>query len=152
LLGEAPGRPVGVDGEQDDGVRADGVRAVDARGGADEPVPGLRDHERRSGSDDPRGLAEDDLDVARVMVGGELARMLGRLDLVERDDATFRLGDDLLGDDEDVSGLEPACPRSCVAEQCGQVVALPHLGDPLEGQDADPAHLKPTKRIPAWIL
>ena len=43
---------VGVEREQDERVRALGVRGVDARGRADEAVRRLGDHERRTGADD----------------------------------------------------------------------------------------------------
>ena len=59
------------------------VRRVDAGRRADEAVPRLGDHERRPRADHPDALAQDRLDVARIAFAGELARALGRLDLVE---------------------------------------------------------------------
>ena len=83
------------------------VRMVDAGRRADEPVLGLRDHERPPLADDLLRLAQDHLDLARVaLVTGQLARLLGGLQVVERDDAPLGLRDGLLGDDDDVAVAE----------------------------------------------
>ena len=98
--------------------------------GADEAVPGLGDHERRAAAQDARRLAQDDLEPARVAVRArELARLLGRLDLVEAHDPALGLRDDLLRDADDVAVLELDAP----GDHRGQVVALADLRQPLDG-------------------
>ena len=51
-------RCIGVDGQQHEHPGLGRVRGIDAGRRADEAVPGLGDHERRTRADDPRGLAE----------------------------------------------------------------------------------------------
>src|SRR5262249_7584605 len=67
------------------------VRVVDAGRRAHEAVARLGDEERRPRSDDPDGLAEDDLELAWVAPAGQLARAVGRHDVLDPDDATLGL-------------------------------------------------------------
>ena len=103
---DARGRRVGIDRQEHERARLGRVRRVDARRGADEAVPRLRDHERRPRPDDRGRLGEDHLEAASVVSGRELARALRRLDVVEPNDAALRLRDGLLRDDDDVAVLE----------------------------------------------
>ena len=75
--------------------------------------------------------------MPRVAVACELARPLRRLELVQPDDAPLGLGDDLLGNDEDIGLFESPSPRGRVAEERGQVVTLLDLRDALQREDPE---------------
>ena len=82
--------------------------------GADEPVRGLGDQDAVLHPDDAPGLAQHDLDLARVAVAprGELDGLGSRLDGGQVDDGALGLRHDLLGDDEDVVARSAAArPR-----------------------------------------
>ena len=81
---------------------------------------GLGDHEVAALPAHRRGLAEHQLDPAGIAL-----------------DPAFRLGDDLLRDDEDVAFLEPARTLDRVAEERREVVPAPHLGNSFERRDRD---------------
>ena len=106
LLANGGRGSVGVDGQQHERPGFGRVRRVDAGRRADEPVARLGNHEGRSRADDARRLAEDHLEVARVVPARELDGRGRRLDVVEADDAPLRLRHDLLRDDDDVGVLE----------------------------------------------
>ena len=106
LVAELGRGGVGIEREEDERVRLRRVRGVDAGRAADEAVLRAGDDERRPDADELGRLVEDDLDAARVGVAGELARLLRRLDVRERDDAALDLRDRLLRDDDDVAVLE----------------------------------------------
>jgi hypothetical protein len=100
-------------------------------------VPGLGDHEAAPRAHDSRRLAEDDLQVARVVaLVRELAGTRGGLDVVESHDATLGLRDRLLRHDHDVAVLEAGRAR----DQPAEVVALLDLGQALDREDAKLAH------------
>ena len=84
------------------------VGAVDAGVGADEAVPGLDDQDAALGAQHLAALGEDQLDQRRLFAehGGELARLGAGQHRGEAADAALGLGDDLLGDDDDVAVLE----------------------------------------------
>ena len=124
---------VGVERKQDERLRLGRVRRVDAGRAADEAVPRARDEERRAGADELDRFVEDDLDAARVGVGGELARLLRRLDVRERDDAPFDLRDRLLRDDDDIAVLEV----DALDDRAGEVVSLAQLGQAGDGRDGE---------------
>ena len=94
------------------------VRRVDAAVGADEPVRRLGDEHAVLHAHDAAGLAEDDLDLARVAVEalGELERLLAGDDAGQVDDGALGLGHDLLGHDQHVTlgsaAGRPASARS----------------------------------------
>ena len=92
----------------------------------------LRDHERGAGANEPRALPQDHLEPARVLAAGEVAGPRRRLDVVEASDASFRLRDDLVRDDDHVPVLElgPA------GNQRRKVVSLPHPRQALHGDHA----------------
>ena len=149
-LAEARRGGVGVQREQDERVRALGVRGVDTRGGAHEPVLRLGDDERRTCTEDGAALSQDHLDSPRVPVSRELACASRRFDPGQVDDATLHLRDGLLGDDEHVVRLEPARSGSGIDDQPAEVVALLELRDPDERDDAQLARqAMPVTRIPA---
>ena len=112
LGAQPPGGGVGVLGEERDGVGRGDVGGVDPGVGADPSAVGLRDQDAELGADDPPALAQDELHHARVLVvlGGELARPLAGLHRRQLDHPALGLGDDLLGDDEDVA-VAPARPQ-----------------------------------------
>ncbi len=97
---------VGVDRQErhDRTGRRPDVRGIDAAVGAHEPVRGLGDQYAVLHPDDASGLAEDDLDLARVAVEafGELDRLAPGSDGRQVDDGSLGLRHDLLGDDEHV--------------------------------------------------
>src|SRR6476469_3132459 len=120
---------------------------VDAGGRTDEPVLGLRDHERPALSDDLLRLTEHHLDLARVaLVAGELAGLLGRLEIVEPDDAPLGLRDRLLRDDEDVTVAQ----LGPLEDERPEIVALPDLRQAADGEDLDRS--TPLMRRPACAL
>jgi len=81
-------------------------------------------------------LREHDLQAPRIAgFSGQLAGVLGRLDLAQIDDPALGLGDDLVGDADDVAVFEP----NRVPDQSGEVGALVDLGQPFDGQDLDHA-------------
>ena len=103
---------------------------------------------------DALGLAQDDLDDARVLAlgrgGRELPRERRRRDRAQVDEAAFRLRDDLLADDEDVAIGAGRWRRVDGAEQQGgEVVArLDHrdAGDRQDRQRRGPIfHHKDTR-------
>ena len=78
-----PGGRVRIEGEENERVGPPCVRLIDARGRADEAVLRLGDHERWPRAHDPTTLLENHLEAARILVGGELAGPVRRLDPVE---------------------------------------------------------------------
>jgi hypothetical protein len=64
----------------------------------------LDDQHARPGPNDPRCLRQNDFDQAGILtdLAGKLACPLTRLDSCKIDTSPFRLGDDLLSDNEDV--------------------------------------------------
>jgi len=117
---------------------------VDAGRRADKPVLRLRDHERATLADDPLGLAEDHLDLARVALArGDANGRLGSLDPVEVDDATLCLRDALLREHQHVFVLE----RGKLDDEGSEIVALADLRQAVHGDDRD--HSSPVMRTPA---
>jgi hypothetical protein len=110
----------------------------------------LGDDERRPDSHDACGLAEDDLDPARVLVlTRNPKRLLGGLDARERDDPAFGLRHDLLREHRDVAVLE----LELRDDELGQVVAFLDLGQAGDRDDAKlAAQGSPVRRTPACAL
>src|SRR4051794_2200336 len=79
-----------------------GVGAVHAGVRADEPMAGAADEAAAVGAQQLDRLVEDDLDVARVLVvlRGQRAGAVARLDGRQRAHEPLGLGDDLVGDRE----------------------------------------------------
>ena len=146
LVTQLRSRSVRVVRKQDERARLGGVRGVDARRRADEPVLGLADDERRAHAHDPSRLAEDHLDAARRVAvgGGDLARPLGGLDPLQPRDSSLDLRDRLLRDDDDVAVLE----LRTLDDHRREVVVLVQLGDALEREDRDAVH-RPVTLTPA---
>ena len=113
------------------------VGDVDAGIGADEPVTGAADDQAAVGhADDGRRLAQDDLDLARVLVP---RRAQSRASATARPmrgrPAALRLRDDLLGHDEHVGiGEAEAGGSRGVGDERREVVARPDLGDARRGR------------------
>ena len=129
-----PGRRgVGIDREQDDGLRLRRVRRVDARRAADVAVAGARDQERRADANELGCLVEDDLDPARILVSRDLASLLRRLDAVEGYDAALDLRDGLLRDDDDVSVRE----LRSLGDERREVVSLAQLRQAFDGRHGE---------------
>ena len=98
--------------------------------------------------DDIVRLTEHDLHHARVLVEGrrELDRTRRRLDAGESYLAPFRLGDDLLGHDDDVEiGRRDAGVLDRVADEARDIIPFVHEGDARERRQLDRArrHLSP---------
>ena len=91
------------------------------------------DHERRARAHDARGLAEDHLQVTRVVSGGELDGRGRRLDFVEAHDSPLGLRDDLLGDHDDVAVLE----LDSLDDERAEVVPLRDLRETLHRDDTE---------------
>ena len=98
-------------------------------------MPGLGDDQRRPDANDLCALAQDRLDVARVAVVRELERARGGLDLVQAHDASLRLRDGLLRDDEHVARPRAAGALGCVGQERPEIVAVLDLRDALERND-----------------
>jgi hypothetical protein len=111
-------------------------------------MAGLSDDERRADAHEAARLPQDDLELAGIAFGRELLSPPRGLNVVQPDDPPLRLGHDLLGHDQDITVFEVGG----LVEQSGKIVPLPHLGYPLDGEDADPVHFRPTRRIPACVL
>ena len=126
-LGRGDGPGIGIDREQDERVQLGSVRADPA----DAQTNPCRVSAITSGRRlrDPHRLAQDDLELAWVAVGGELDGLVGRLDLVQPDDPSLRLRDDLLGDDG-----RPLLELGGVADQRGEVVSARTSGIPSTGR------------------
>jgi hypothetical protein len=87
-------------------------------------VSRLRDHQRLPHAHDALCFAEDRLDAPWVLiVGGDLERTLRRFDVLEADDASFRLRNRFLSEDGDVAVRELDLRR----DQLGQIVPLTDL-------------------------
>ena len=109
---------------------------------------GLGDEDRPALADDPVALAQDQLDEPRVLLrlDGEALRLGRRRHAVQRDDTPLRLRDDLLGDDDDVAGLDAGAALGGLEDQRREVIAFADLGNTGEGDDADFGHVL----TPAW--
>ena len=81
------------------------------------------------------GLRDDE--VAATPPHGPSLAQDRRHDVLGLLDATLRLRHRLLRDDEDVPFLEPARALGGVAEERGEVVPGPHLGQPGERDDRE---------------
>ena len=92
------------------------VGGIDAAVGADEAVRGHGDDDATVHADDAPRLLEHHLHLARIAVPArpELDGLGARDDRAQVDDRALRLGDDLLGHDEDVVCAERERPRACV--------------------------------------
>ena len=132
-------RSVRVLGQERHKTFGTNIRCVDTRIGADEAMLRLRDQDRASLPDNPVALAEDQLDETRILL--RLDRDPLRLwrwgDAIKRDDAAFRLRDDLLGHDNDIVGLDAGLVVCSVRDQSREVVAVAYLEQALDGDDAD---------------
>ena len=113
-------------------------------------MPRLRDHEWLADAHDALRLAQDRLDPTRVLVvAGDLARVRGRLELVQPDDLPLRLRDDLLSDDQDVAVLE----LDLRDDELGEVIALTDLRQAGDRYDSYfGAQGRPVRRMPACAL
>ena len=144
-------RGVGVDREQNDGIRPLRIRRVDARRCADEPVLRLGDDEGRPRAHDLARLREDHLDPARVRVASKLVRPFRRLDLAQVDDATLDLRHRFLGDDDHVSGLKTSNPAGRLDEERREIVAGVELRDSRQPENPNLGrHGRPVIFRPAW--
>ena len=123
----------GSSGSRIDRVRSLGVRRVDTRGGAHEPVARLGDHERRARAEDLRGLSPRITSICRGSPSAPASstRALGRLDLVERGRSGPRPSRPPSARRRRRPLLEPAGPRRSLGEQGAEIVALLELGDAL---------------------
>ncbi len=143
---DAAGGGIGVAWQERDERARTGpdVRGVHASVGAHEAMGGLGDEDAVRHPDDPSRLAQDDLHLAWVTVElrGEVQGLLARVNAGQVDDRALRLGDDLLGDDEDVVEAERERARSAldrVADQRPKVVPETDLRDALQREDGDGA-------------
>ena len=84
------------------------VRLVHPRARHDEPEAVLDDQHVRFRAENFPGLTQYELDEPRILQDDarELHSARARLDLCEKHAPAFGFGDDLLRDDEDVTGLE----------------------------------------------
>src|SRR5438067_11868589 len=153
-VAERAGRAIGVLGQQRDRVGV-GVRLVHAGVGADPAVMRLGHQHTAIHSHDAARLAEDHLDQPRIAaeLSGERRCHRGRRDLGESQQSPLRLGDDLLADDQHVTGRDRrALLRGGGDDQPRDVVARPHLADPLDADDLvarRPAQPSTAGRTPA---
>jgi hypothetical protein len=112
-------------------------------------VPRLRDHERLADTNDACGLAQDDLDAARILVvASNLSRAVAGLDVVQANHASFRLRHDFLREDDDISILE--VDFRC--DELGEIVGFADLRQPFDRNDAQFVQGRPVRRMPACAL
>ena len=71
-------------------------------------MTGLRDQDASLHPHDPRGLAEDDLNLSRVLFvrAAHCLANCRRFDRAQVDQLTLGLADDLVGDDDDIAVLQ----------------------------------------------
>jgi len=118
--------PVRVQGKQESMPASVHIGDVDAVVGAQEAVMGFGDEDAVPAADNGAALPHGELDHARIesVLFCPGARFGGRLDGGEIDEATFRLGDDLMFHDEDVARLQPeAAPAKGFEELVGERMA-----------------------------
>src|SRR5919202_6677970 len=125
---------VRVYGEETDRIAAGDVRGVDTGVRADEAVVCLRDDDAALHPHDATALAEDDLDVAWVLVVpiGEAFGKGRRLDGVEVHETPLGLAHNLMRHCHDVTCPEQTVPCS-PDNMVRQIIARAHLGDPIHG-------------------
>ena len=106
----------------------------------------LRNHEPAARPDDPRRLAEDDLQLTEIApLTAELARPDGGLDLVEPHDPPLGFGDGFLGDHDDVVVVQLGGAR----DHRAQIGTRSDLGQPLDRYEGDQTPGRPVTEIPA---
>ena len=134
------GGDIGIAGEEADGFGRD-VGGVDSGVGADEAVVCLSDQDAAFHPHDPDRFAQDDLDLASVLLvaAGPLDREGRRLDRAKVDQLTFGLADDLVGDDNHiaVSSSTALVAEGRVAMNRIEVIAGLDFGDAVESDDLD---------------
>ena len=150
-LGDAstngPRARVRIDRQEDECPVLGRVRVVDPRGGADEAVTGLGDHERAALPHDSLRLTQDDLDLTWIaLVRGELDRLRRRFIVVDPHDAALGLRDRLLREDEYIARLQ----LDQLDDERGEIVVLPDLRQAANGDELD--HRTPVTRTPACAL
>jgi hypothetical protein len=112
------GGSIGIVGEEHRGPGG-GIGAIDPGVGADEPVLGAGDHEIPATPQHLHCLLEHQLPIGGFLLADE------------GDDCSFGLGDDLVGDHEDVPRLRGQAGAAQGGEQQRRkVVAGGNLGDP----------------------
>ena len=125
FVAQTRGGAVRVEGKQQHAVGAADIGVVHAGIGHDEPQPVLHDEQVGALADDAGGFGEDDVDETRVLadLGPQAAGFRGWVDGGEVDQPAFCLGDDLLGEDDDVGRLEGAVSvPQARGDQCRQVI------------------------------
>lgn len=132
-LAELCGTPVRVHGQETDRVSAGDVGGVHAGVGADEAVAGLGDDDAAVHAHDAAALAEDNLDLARVLPppGRVLFSKRGGLDGPKIHEAPFGLAHDLVRHHEHVPGPQGAPDGP--DDHLGQPVTGADLGEALDG-------------------
>ena len=129
------GRPVRVDRQQDDDIGPRGVRPVDPRAGADEPVMRLGDQQRSPPPHDPAALAQHELSEAGIAVRSrQLPGSLGRGDGGQIHETALGLGDRLVRHDHHVAVHER---RGGGQQHPGKVLSRPDLTVDRERQDLE---------------
>ena len=97
-------------------------------------MPGAGDQQGRANADELGRFVEDDLDAAGIgFVAGELAGLLRRLDVRQRDDSSLDLRHRLLRDDDDVTVPQVSSCR----DQRREIVPLPQLREPFDRCDGE---------------
>ncbi len=99
----------------------------------------LGDEEGAAPADNSHAFAQDELDEAGVLLrlDGETFGLRRRRYAGQRDDASFRLRDDLLGYDNDVSRLNARAGLRGASDEGGEVIALADFGEAGDRDDAN---------------
>ena len=116
------------------------VGDVHAGVGAHETVPRLGDNHTALHTHDAARFAQHKLDHARVFLifGRPLLGALRGLDGIEADDLAFRLGHNLLRDDEKISlGDAEILLLHCLRNETQEIVAWSDLRQPRQRNDLD---------------
>ncbi len=119
------------------------VGNIDSGIGADKTVDGFSDDDAALHFDDALGFAEHELDDTRIFCPfpRPVACVFRWFDGIQTNDSAFRLGDNLLRDDENIAvgDLDVAVVHE-IHHEMREIIALTDLGQPGNRKDLDLCH------------
>src|SRR5215813_4126391 len=147
FVSDRPGRAVRVSGQQGDSSYSC-VGLVHPGIGADKPVMGLHDQRPPAHSDDLTAFAQNNFDQRWLFV--ELFAQFNSahrgLDVVQADCSILGLGNNLLGNHQDIIIQQAELlPRTSIADQSADGIALSNFTDPLKTDQFKPLHKTPMR-------
>ena len=120
-------------------VRPD-VRTINARIGENESQPMNHDQHAAPITENVVTFGEDELDETGILVGlsGQFNGPVGRRDRLERYNPTLRLGNDLLGNDDDVAVAQGvACPGDAFHDERRDIITGLHKGHARQSEETE---------------